>query len=76
MTQRPADGSIRPKKSYHNLAFLNSADARPIRVLCEFVEPSARDSVERGGELQQEMAPGQSQLVVLVECEGTVGGAQ
>ncbi|HUT58460.1 MAG TPA: LOG family protein [Phycisphaerae bacterium] len=42
MTQRPADGSIRPMKSYHNLDFLNSANARPIRVLCEFIEPSAR----------------------------------
>lgn len=30
------------QKAYENLPFLNSVDARPIRVLCEFVEPGAR----------------------------------
>ena len=31
-----------PEKAYKNLDFLNSADARHIRVLCEFVEPQSR----------------------------------
>jgi uncharacterized protein (TIGR00730 family) len=31
-----------PEKAYKNLSFLNSADARHIRVLCEFVEPRSR----------------------------------
>lgn len=31
-----------PEKAYKNLDFLTSADARAIRVLCEFVEPQAR----------------------------------
>jgi uncharacterized protein (TIGR00730 family) len=30
------------EKAYKNMAFLNSADARHIRVLCEFVEPRSR----------------------------------
>ena len=32
----------KPEKAYKNLEFLNSADARHIRVLCEFVEPKSR----------------------------------
>lgn len=32
----------KPEKAYKNLPFLNSPDARHIRVLCEFVEPSSR----------------------------------
>ncbi|MBX7259458.1 MAG: TIGR00730 family Rossman fold protein [Candidatus Hydrogenedentes bacterium] len=31
-----------PEKAYKNLAFLNSPDARTIRVLCEFIEPGTR----------------------------------
>jgi uncharacterized protein (TIGR00730 family) len=31
-----------PIKAYKNLDFLNSPDARTVRVLCEFVEPAAR----------------------------------
>jgi len=31
-----------PIKAYKNLEFLNSPDARTIRILCEFVEPEAR----------------------------------
>lgn len=31
-----------PEKAYKNLAFLNSPDAREIRVLCEFVQPRTR----------------------------------
>jgi len=31
-----------PEKAYKNLDFLTSPDARNIRVLCEFVEPSSR----------------------------------
>ncbi len=31
-----------PDKAYNNLDFLNSSDARHIRVLCEFVEPKSR----------------------------------
>ncbi len=30
------------QKAYENLSFLNSHDARPIRVLCELIEPSVR----------------------------------
>ena len=33
---------VRISKAYHNLEFLDGPDARTIRVLCEFVEPSAR----------------------------------
>lgn len=32
----------RPTKAYKNLEFLNSTDARIIRVLCEFTEPGVR----------------------------------
>jgi len=32
----------RPLKAYKNLDFLNSPDARKIRVLCEFTEPESR----------------------------------
>jgi len=31
-----------PEKAYKNLGFLNSPDAREIRVLCEFIEPRTR----------------------------------
>jgi hypothetical protein len=31
-----------PQKAYKNLDFLTSRDARPIRVMCEFVEPGSR----------------------------------
>ena len=31
-----------PEKAYKNLAFLNSDDARTIRVMCEFEEPESR----------------------------------
>lgn len=31
-----------PEKAYKNLDFLNSPDAREIRVLCEFIEPRTR----------------------------------
>lgn len=32
----------KPEKAYKNMDFLNSPDARHIRVLCEFVEPKSR----------------------------------
>ena len=32
----------RPKKAYKNLDFLNSPDARAVRILAEFLEPAAR----------------------------------
>ena len=32
----------RPDKAYKNLAFLNSAVARPLRILSEFIEPDTR----------------------------------
>jgi uncharacterized protein (TIGR00730 family) len=32
----------RPEKAYHNKRFLNSPDARPIRILAEYVEPLER----------------------------------
>ncbi len=32
----------RPEKAYKNLEFLNSPDARPIRILAEFIEPNVR----------------------------------
>ncbi len=32
----------KPEKAYKNLDFLNSPDARQIRVLCEFAEPKSR----------------------------------
>ena len=38
----PGDGQGWPIKAYRNNRFLNSADARPIRVLCEFLEPRTR----------------------------------
>ncbi|HQE83769.1 MAG TPA: LOG family protein [Candidatus Hydrogenedentes bacterium] len=38
----PPKGPVRPQKAYKNLAFLNSPDARTIRVLCEFIEPEMR----------------------------------
>jgi uncharacterized protein (TIGR00730 family) len=35
-------GAYRLKKAYHNAEFMDSPDARTIRVLCEFVEPAVR----------------------------------
>lgn len=32
----------KPEKAYKNMEFLNSAEARHIRVLCEFIEPKSR----------------------------------
>ncbi len=32
----------RPAKAYHNEAFLNARDARPLRILSEYIEPMAR----------------------------------
>jgi hypothetical protein len=34
--------SWRPEKAYKNLSFLNSPDARAVRILCEFIEPQSR----------------------------------
>jgi uncharacterized protein (TIGR00730 family) len=44
MTSRSDDDNdlTWPIKAYKNLDFLNSPDARPVRVLCEFLEPAAR----------------------------------
>lgn len=36
-----------PLKAYNDFNFLNSPDARPIRVLCEFLEPKSRFRKER-----------------------------
>jgi len=36
-----------PKKAYNNLEFLNSADARQVRILSEFLEPQARFKKKR-----------------------------
>ena len=36
------NSDIWPIKAYKNLEFLNSPDARTIRILCEFVEPETR----------------------------------
>ncbi|MGF1530553.1 MAG: LOG family protein [Puniceicoccaceae bacterium] len=41
--QSPTESSIvKPLKAYKNPDFLNSHDARPIRVLCELTEPETR----------------------------------
>lgn len=40
--KNPDNPSVHPVKAYKNLEFLNSPDARPIRVLCEFIEPGSR----------------------------------
>ena len=34
--------SVRPPKAYTNLEFVHSADARPLRILAEFMEPQHR----------------------------------
>ncbi len=34
--------SQRPGKAYRNRGFLNSKDARPLRILAEYLEPKAR----------------------------------
>ena len=36
------DAFYRPPKAYNNREFLHSADARTVRVLCEFLEPADR----------------------------------
>jgi hypothetical protein len=41
-TSSGVPGGPWPEKAYKNLNFLNSADAREIRVLCEFMEPDSR----------------------------------
>ena len=40
--RKPAPRERWPEKAYKNLPFLNSPDARTVRVLCEFLEPQAR----------------------------------
>ena len=44
MKEKPdgEDRVLRTRKAYHNLEFLDGPDARTIRVLCEFIEPSVR----------------------------------
>ena len=43
MQREPAvPKSTRAKKSYRNPDFLNSPDARGVRILCEFFEPASR----------------------------------
>jgi uncharacterized protein (TIGR00730 family) len=42
MAKKSDDHGIRLRKAYHDLEFMDGPDARTIRVLCEFVEPSAR----------------------------------
>lgn len=39
---KPAQAKPHVEKAYKNLNFLNSPDARLIRVMCEFIEPQAR----------------------------------
>lgn len=41
-TSSGVPGGPWPEKAYKNLNFLNSSDAREIRVLCEFMEPESR----------------------------------
>jgi len=36
------EGKLWPIKSYNNLDFLNSVDARTVRMLCEYLEPQSR----------------------------------
>jgi len=43
----PQNDPIDPEKAYKNLSFLNSPDARPIRVLCELTEPRTRLEAEK-----------------------------
>ena len=38
---------FRPVKAYKNLGFLNSSDAREIRILSEYLEPESRFRKER-----------------------------
>lgn len=40
--ENPEQPSPKPEKAYKNLKFLNSREARPIRVLCELTEPGVR----------------------------------
>ncbi|MBM3347347.1 MAG: TIGR00730 family Rossman fold protein [Betaproteobacteria bacterium] len=42
MKPAPAPRPIRAEKAYHNRSFLNSTDARPLRILAEYIEPKAR----------------------------------
>lgn len=42
MEYQDNDDVYHPEKAYKNLEFLNSPDARAIRVLCEFIEPQSR----------------------------------
>ncbi len=36
------DRTRRPYKAYHNVGFLNAKDARPLRILAEYLEPKSR----------------------------------
>ena len=38
----PKTNDNKPVKAYRNVEFLNSADARPLRILAEFLEPHSR----------------------------------
>ncbi len=42
-------GNFQPEKAYKNLEFLNSPDARTIRILSEFLEPKRRFEAEKVG---------------------------
>ena len=44
MTEKPPRG---PTKAYHNTGFLNSKDARVLRMLSEYLEPKSRFDYHR-----------------------------
>lgn len=47
MRQEPPRPGEHPDKAYRNLGFLESPDARVVRILCEFLEPQARFNKHR-----------------------------
>ncbi len=44
-----SDASPHPEKAYKNLEFLNSPDARTVRILAEYLEPKRRFEAEKVG---------------------------
>jgi len=67
-------GDFNPPKAYHDRAFINSDDARPIRVLSEFLEPDER--FERLGIKDTIVMFGSARAIASEEAQEKLAAAQ
>ncbi len=66
--------SQRPGKAYRNRGFLNSKDARPLRILAEYLEPKARFERHRVDDTVVFM--GSARVRSREQCEAALAAAQ